>query len=129
MPPDGRRPHHPSVTTDDCDVLTDGHPAPAWTLEALTGDLSHQLAPAVARRGVRFVLYHDGDARLDAAQARRVRRVLVHALASTIAAAPVGSTFRVDITLMPALAGGRWLQVHATVDGGTVLWLSIPLEG
>jgi hypothetical protein len=117
------------VTTDDCDLLSDRQPEAAWTLDALTGDLSHQLAPVVARRGVRFVLYHDGGAGLEAGQARRVKRVLVHALASSIGAAPAGATLRVDITSMPALAGGRWLQVHATVDGGTVLWLSIPLEG
>lgn len=116
------------MTTDDCDLLNDGQPAHAWTLEALTGDLYQQIAPSVARRGVRFVLYHDGEAGLDAGQARRVKRVLAHALSSTVGAAPPGATFRVDITCMPALAGGRWLQVHATVDGGTVLWLSIPLD-
>jgi hypothetical protein len=28
-----------SVTTDDCDLLTDAGPAPTWTLETLTADL------------------------------------------------------------------------------------------
>lgn len=104
-------------------------PAGAWTLEALTGDLHQELAPVVARRGLRFVLYHEGVAWLEPAQAQRVKRVLVPALSSTLGAAATGSTFRVDIASVPALAGGRWLQVHATADGSTVLWLSIPLEG
>jgi hypothetical protein len=129
LPPDGRRPHHPGVTTDDCELLADAGPIPTWTLETLTGDLYHALAPLAARRGVRFVLYHEGTAWLDAAQARRAKGVLVHALASKIADAPAGAPFRVDIAGVPALACGRWLQVHATTDAGTVLWLSLPLEG
>lgn len=106
------------------DDLTTG----AWTLDALTGDLYQDLAPAVARRGLRFVLYHEGAAWLAPAQARRVKRVLAHSLSSAIDAATPGSSLRVDITCVPAL-GGRWLQAHATTDGGTVLWLSIPVEG
>ena len=108
--------------------MTQDLPIGAWTLEALTGDLYQDLAPIVARRGVRFVLYHDGAAWIAQEQVRRVKRVLMHALASAIHEAPAGSTFRVDIACVGAL-GGRWLQAHATTDTGTVLWLSIPLEG
>jgi hypothetical protein len=114
--PGGGGPHHLDVPTD------------AWTLDTLTGDLHQELAPIVARRGLRFVLYHEGAAWLDPEQARRVKRVLVRALSSAIGVAAAGATFRVDVTCAPA-AGGRWLQTHATADGGTALWLSIPLEG
>jgi hypothetical protein len=104
-------------------------PSGAWTLDTLTGDLYQELSAAVARRGLRFVLYHEGAAWLEPVQARRVKRVLAHSLSSAIEAASPGSSFRVDISCVPALEGGRWLQTHATTDGGTVLWLSIPLEG
>lgn len=103
-------------------------PTDAWTLDALTGDLYQDLAPVVARRGLRFVLYHDGAAQLAPEQAHRVKRVLMHALTSAIADAPAGSAFRVDIACVGA-PGGRWLQTHATTDAGSVLRLSIPLEG
>ena len=108
--------------------MTQDLPTGAWTLEALTGELYQELAPIVARRGVRFVLYHDGAAWIAPEQARRVQRVLMHALATAIGEAAPGSAFRVDIAGVGAL-GGRWLQAHATTSTGTVLWLSIPLEG
>ena len=125
MPTDDSH-HHPiaaPLPAGPCDL-----PTGAWTLDALTGDLYQDLAPAVARRGLRFVLYHDGAARLAPEQARRVKRVLMLALSSAIADAPAGSAFRVDIACVGAL-GGRWLQTQATTGAGTVLRLSIPLEG
>jgi hypothetical protein len=142
LPPSGRGPHHLSVPTDDpshhADTATrhavrtnlddlPRAPTGTWTLDMLTGDLHQELAPAAARRSLRFVLYHECVAWLEPAQARRVKRVLARALSSAIDAAALGSSFRVDITCVLAL-GGRWLQTHATADGGTVLWLSIPLE-
>ena len=103
-------------------------PTGAWTMDMLTGDLYQKLAPPAARRSLRFVLYHDCAAWLEPAQARRVRRVLAQSLSSAIDATAPGSSFRVDITCVATL-GGRWLQTDATTDGGTVLRLSIPLEG
>ena len=109
--------------------MTQDIPIGAWTLDMFaTGDLHQELAPAAARRSLRFVLYHECVAWLQPAQAGRVRRVLAHSLAAAIEAAAPGSSFRVDITCVPAV-GCRWLQTHATTDGGTVLLLSIHLEG
>jgi hypothetical protein len=109
--------------------MSEDGPGGAWTLEALTGDLHQDLAAAVARRGLRFVLYHEGTLSLAAPEARRVKRVVAHALTTAIAAVPQGSILRVDVTCPPLLAGGRWLQVHATADGGTILWLTLPVKG
>lgn len=125
------------MTDDQTAPLYDAAPPPgsadepggAWTLEALTGNLHQDLASAVARRGVRFVLYHEGTMSLAAPEARRVKRVVAHALTRAIATVPQGSILRVDITCLPMLAGGRWLQAHATADGGTLLWLAVPVKG
>jgi hypothetical protein len=104
-------------------------PGRAWTLEALTGDLYQHLAPVVARRGLRFVLYHEGTASFAPPEARRVKRVILQALSSAMAGLPAGSALRVDITAHPLLPGGDWLQAQATADGTTVLSLAVPVKG